>query len=252
MKDEKTLFLLGGHDLEMKVIKEVLEREGVAFVDHNLSWGAKLSSYRKEIREAEKNGRDIYGIELEEDMPRPLRYHRIDHHNALYTKPSSIEQVCALLGLQPTRLQLLVAANDKGYIPALRAMGATPAEIGDIREQDRRLSGCGPADEANIFASFELKKLEKEEAFMFVAETATSKFAPFIDSHYYEKALYLLAGPENEEGLREVQLSGYRAMTWLDTFKKLCPSYWYGGGNNGFIGGYMTTDKFTELKNMFR
>ena len=248
-KEKNAIFLLGGHDLEMEAIKQTLEREGIAFADHNLNWGAQLSSYRKEIAEAIEKGQEIYGIELEEDMPLPKRYYRIDHHNGFSANPSSIEQVCELLGIQPTRLELLIAANDKGYIPALRAAGATSAEIADIRKADRRLSGCTDKDEANIFAPF---KVYTSNNVIFVAETATSKFAPFIDSHFCESALYLVAGPEGPQGTREVQLSGHRAMKWLDTFKLMCPGCWYGGGRDGFIGGYMTTNKFTELKEMFR
>ena len=45
------LFLLGGHDLEMLTIRDVLDTYGCVYVDHQLQWdNAKLSSYWSEIK----------------------------------------------------------------------------------------------------------------------------------------------------------------------------------------------------------
>ena len=39
------IFLLGGHDLEMQEIKNILAEKKLTYHDHNLKWGARLSSY---------------------------------------------------------------------------------------------------------------------------------------------------------------------------------------------------------------
>ena len=45
------LFLIGGSDLEMVTIKQLLTANGFAegqnIADHNLAWGAKLSDYQE-------------------------------------------------------------------------------------------------------------------------------------------------------------------------------------------------------------
>jgi len=73
----KMLFLLGGRDLEMVTIKDILDRHGVMYADKKLSWGAKLSEYREYL---DFDG-VIYGIELIEDREPPKNYIAIDHHN---------------------------------------------------------------------------------------------------------------------------------------------------------------------------
>ena len=47
MQIVESLFLLGGHDLEMLTIRNVLDAHGYTYVDHQLQWNnAKLSSYQ--------------------------------------------------------------------------------------------------------------------------------------------------------------------------------------------------------------
>ena len=69
------------------------------------------------------------------------RYHRIDHHNEYCHLPSSLEQVASVLGVELNRKQRLIAANDVGYIPAMKALMATDEEIAEIRREDRRAQG---------------------------------------------------------------------------------------------------------------
>ena len=51
---KKSIFLLGGQDLEMLSIKELLLKEGFVegktLFDKKLTWGAKLSSYEDEFK----------------------------------------------------------------------------------------------------------------------------------------------------------------------------------------------------------
>ena len=151
----KKLFLLGGHDLEMQEIVKLLQNQkcrqidssieempDCAYVDKNLSWGAKLSEYRDVLqRFGDRNDIIIYGIELNEDITPPSNYAAIDHHNERADRPSSLEQVAELFGVKLDRWQRLVAANDKGYIPEMKKMCATDEEIEAIREADRKAQG---------------------------------------------------------------------------------------------------------------
>lgn len=129
------LFLLGGHDLEMWTIKQMLEeRDDCAVADKQLHWdNALLSAYEEEL----SNNADfeIYGIELREDITAPDNYISIDHHNDRSGQPSSLEQVASLLGVTLTQYQQLVAANDKGYISAMMALGASKEKIDEIRKK---------------------------------------------------------------------------------------------------------------------
>ena len=68
MKKDKLFFLLGGADLEMQTIREILLENGISFADHQLQWNnAVLSSYQKELEQL-GDSRMIYGVELQEDM----------------------------------------------------------------------------------------------------------------------------------------------------------------------------------------
>ena len=115
------LFLLGGHDLEMLTIRDVLDAHGCKYADHRLRWdNARLSSYREEIaRFVKENAQGcIYGIELENDLATsPECYRSIDHHNEQSKAPSALEQVLSLLDIPMSREYGLIAANDKRYIP---------------------------------------------------------------------------------------------------------------------------------------
>lgn len=126
---EKYIFLLGGHDLEMIEIRKILESNSLKFIDKDLSWGAVLSSYQEHFNDTSF----FVGIELVRDVLQPKNYIEIDHHNDKSHLPSSIEQLAELLGIRLDRWQTLVAANDKGYIPAMLAMGASRDETREMR-----------------------------------------------------------------------------------------------------------------------
>lgn len=140
-------FFLGGADLEMATIKKLLEKEGVAYSDAGLAWGASTSKYGDEIEKVAKEGKTPVIIELAVDSKIPANTVNVDHHNENASKPASILQVCELLGVKPTREMQLVAANDSGYIPAMIEMGATKEEINSIRYKDRASQGITPEQE---------------------------------------------------------------------------------------------------------
>lgn len=169
-------FLLGGADLEMRAIRRLLKRGGDRFIDRGLAWNdAKLSAYTDLFDETT----EFVGVELYEDVDPPLYYTRIDHHNDSTDRPSSLEQLSAMLGIGLSRFETLVAANDKGYIPAIRAMGAAPREIGRIRNADRRAQGVSAAEEAQ--AEYEAAAVRRRDSGLFVVDSALEHFSPLID-----------------------------------------------------------------------
>ncbi|PHK32825.1 hypothetical protein VF13_38625, partial [Nostoc linckia z16] len=124
-------FLLGGHDLEMLTIRALLEEQRIPFSDRSLPWGASWTDYQDVIELIDQEDQLVVGVEL--GGAKPSKALLIDHHNEKAHLPSSLEQAATLLGVPLSRYQQLVSANDKGYIPAMRAIGATQAEIDHIR-----------------------------------------------------------------------------------------------------------------------
>lgn len=152
-------FFLGGADLEMAAIRDLVSRHAPGRVtDKHLAWGAATSDYADGIRAALDAKRTPVLVELTDDLPadafdRP-RCIVVDHHGprAGADRPSSLEQVFRLLGRprhEWTREHDLIAANDIGHIAAMQALDppATPAEMRDIRARDRRAQGVTEADE---------------------------------------------------------------------------------------------------------
>ena len=149
-------FCLGGRDLEMLAIRELLKRHPEFRVhDRGLSWGAKASAYLEDIRQALSSDRTPVLVELEIDLPDDIprdRLHIVDHHGPLagIDRPTSIEQIFKLLGLPHeawTRDLALIAANDRGHTTGMMRIGATLAEMLDIRRRDRAAQGITESEE---------------------------------------------------------------------------------------------------------
>ncbi|RMG68642.1 MAG: hypothetical protein D6722_11585, partial [Bacteroidetes bacterium] len=176
----ETTFLLGGMDLEMRTIKALLLRyghqPGETLFDRGLEWhNAHLSAYQDLLHRPGP----IYGIELQEDLPPPPAYHRIDHHNALAHLPSSLEQLATLLGHALSREEQLIAANDRGYIPAMQALGASPGEIAHIRRLDRQAQGVTEAEETQARADIARRR---QAGPLTLVATDLRRFSPITDA----------------------------------------------------------------------
>ena len=232
---EKKVFFLGGSDLEMQSIKELLEQEAIIYVDKELRWGAKLSSYQKELEEFKEH--TIYGIELIEDIIPPKNYHKIDHHNALSHKPSSLFQVLKLLGKKPTREQELISANDVGHIEAMKCMGATPEEIANIRKRDRQMQGVRAKEEQ--IAIEELKQIKKEHG-IYLLRTSLTHFSPIVDR--FEGRPFLIYG---EKGLTYYGDIAFLKENYKEQIEK--NQAYHGRGFFGFDGAYIEQ---VEVKKM--
>ena len=237
-------FLLGGHDLEMLTIRDVLKTHGIAYADHDLSWDkAFLSSYREEMAILQREGRDIYGIELQEDTPMPARYHSIDHHNALAQSPSSLEQVMDILSLPMDRHQALVAANDKAYIPGMLQIGATDEEIAEIRKTDRAAQGVTEEDEK--LADIAVTNNTKHIGELVVVHALSDRFSPICDRLFpYQRLLihsdntWMYSGQEAR-----------RVAKMYDDEKKGADIY-RGGGPDGYVGLAHSSHSAEEMKGM--
>jgi len=187
IRPTKYRFFLGGHDLEMLTIRDLIERHSQAIIhDRHLLWGAAASDYRREIGAALETGATPVLIELKQDLDLPPdKICIIDHHGPLagHDRPTSLEQVFALLELPQTlwtRHLALVAANDRGYIPAMKELNASPEEIRSIRLQDRQAQGITDAQEQAAVAA--LDNLEYHlDGRLAVARLPHNKTAALID-----------------------------------------------------------------------
>lgn len=173
--------MLGGHDLEMITIKRLLlangYKENENFFDKNLKWGAKLSSYQKELTKLKD--KTIYGIELIEDITIPANYIKIDHHNEYSHKEASLMQILKLLGKSPTREDNLIIANDIGHIEAMKCIRATEEEIQKIRKQEREIQGVTAKDEQQAQKDIQ-NRIEQNG--IYIIETKLKSFSPIVDN----------------------------------------------------------------------
>ncbi len=243
-KQPHNIILLGGHDLEMNAIKQMLEaRDDCIIIDKQLHWdNAYLSTYLDELSKYE--GLDIYGIELNENInPLPDNYHRIDHHNDKYHLKSSLEQIAEVFGIELSQEQVLIAANDKGYIPAMKAMGATDDDIMDIRQRDRKAQGVTDEDEHLAEQSIQENLTHYEN--IIIVKSLTNKFSPICDNLYpYEKLLIYNDSAWTYYGIGKNQL-----VYLFDEDIKQGKIY-HGGGNEGYIGakeGMFSSDEIQKL-----
>ena len=221
----RPVFLLGGYDLEMTTIRDLLLVHGYRVEDRRLEWGARLSAYADIL-----NNTDTFaGIELIEDIPLPDHYIAIDHHNLNSGKPSSLEQVANLTGVSLNRYQQLVAANDCGYIPALQNAGASPQEIDEIRKADRKAQGVTEEDE--ILAQRSIETRLTKAGNLIVIESLTPKFSCITDRLFPFNRL--LIGFENH-----FVYYGEGAQELIETYNALIAEKkaYYGGTGNGFFG----------------
>lgn len=250
MSRQKKVFLLGGNDLEMETIKSLLLQHGEIYIDKNLQWdNAKLLHYAEElIRFGDNPEYAIYGIELNEteNLYIPDNYYRIDHHNDYVQKDSSLEQVAALLSVTLNREQALIAANDKGYIPAMKALGASDEEIQRIRLADRQAQGVTEKDEDLALKALADRTTEKN---VIIVPSKTNRFSPITDRLFPFDRLLIYTSDELVYYGKGKHLL---VDLYADEIKK--GYMFHGGGKDGFIGtvrSAYTQDQIIHLKNRF-
>lgn len=251
----KYVFFLGGYDAEMVEIRNILEDHQVPFFDKNLSWGdACFSVYNDEIAGLPTDAIPVL-IELKPDVPLPVNAIIVDHHDEKASKDrkTSMEQVAELLGIELSRRQKLISANDRGHIRAMKEICATDEEIAEIRALDRKAQGVTEEDERLAEESIE-KHLEKITENAVIVNSLRNKTSPVFD-HLYDKYAHIFVftpdGEMNYSGTGEVVC---RLISIYKEKKKNTPSieFWYGGNlpENGFFGA-KTQPKIEEIECLF-
>ena len=247
MTQPNYLFLIGGSDLEMLAIKQLLTAngfiEGLQIADHNLQWGAKLSDYQTLFN----NTQTFVGIELIPDITPPLHYIEIDHHNTNSHKKSALEQIIELLEndlnlkIEFSRDLQLIAANDKGYIPGMFAMGATQEEVADIRHRDRNAQGVTEEDE--LLAMQSIRENCTYEGGLTVIKSLTTKFSAITDRMYPCEQLLIYTD-------HELNYYGEGVSKLIIAFDDLINQQkaYSGGGGNGFFGIKTESDIHFSIK----
>ena len=242
------LFLLGGADLEMQTIHDVLSREGIPFVDHNLRWdNAFLSSYKMELQSV-MDGLMVYGIELREDIMPPDYYRAIDHHNELSASPCALEQVMDILHLPMNRYENLVAANDKAYIPGMLALNASNEEIASIRRADRKAQGVTEKEEMLAEKAIACHLEMKDDLILVYA--LCSRFSPICDRLFpYDKLLIYTDSEWMYYG------EGCGRVRELFAVESSLGNLFYGGGEKGYVGvkqNVYNKDEILEMVNRIK
>ena len=258
----KKMFFLGGLDAEMVRIIEVLTSVGAEFMNKGLGWGAHASAYATEIAQATAEGKTVVLVELDNlSAPKtdwspekvavmlPEGAIVVDHHGERAGEPASILQVLKLIGAEPTRWDLLIAANDSGFIPAMLEMGATPEEVAKVRSADRNAQGITPEMEAEAERAISEAKTSGR---LTVVHMSHSKSATVTDRLHkgaggpgYDQLLVV-----SGDGEKNFFGDGKVCQLLKDKFEG-----WNGGfglgqkGENAFWGGYPDA---TELEAFIR
>jgi hypothetical protein len=157
--------------------------------------------------------------------------------------PPSIEQVAAILGITLSREQQLVAANDKGFIPAMLDMGATDEEIARIRKLDRQSQGVTANDEE--LAEQSINNHLSRDGVITIVKSLTPKFSPITD-RLFGKADKLVVYNN-----QKLVYYGQGAAKLNSHFLHLAEegATYYGGGENGYWGikeGVLSVTEITE------
>ena len=238
---EQLVFFLGGYDLEMITIRDLLAQEAPdRFYDHALLWGANASAYQDELRATLSDGWIPVLVELPDDIGLdPDTIIVVDHHGerAGKDRPTALHQVFDLLALPPerwTRWFDLVVANDSGYIPAMAALGASTEEMVRVRAADRAAQGITPeedaqgqraVDQATSMAEGRLTVVRLEHAH---TATVTDRLHTELGGPGYENLLVISPDEVNVFGPGELVAA-------LDA---AFPGGWYGGSlpDRGYWG----------------
>ena len=235
----------GGYDGEMIAIINACREAGVEVVDKHLGWGASASAYSSEIAQAVSEGKTPVLVELSLDIEVPSTSIIVDHHNENVGKPASILQVLDLLGIEPSCEQLLIAANDCGYIPAMLALGATAEEVAKVRMLDRSAQGITPEQEIEAERAIAAAEVVNGVTIVRMAHSKTATVCDRLFNLEKEQRLLILSGDGESNffgngelcKLLQGEKTGKTPEGW-DTFSNF--GGWIGGNlpTSGFWGGY--------------
>jgi hypothetical protein len=245
--EKKYVFFLGGYDAEMITIKEILDQRGLSYFDKRLKWGAALSEYKDELNGLPGENIPVF-VELRLDIPYPENAVVVDHHNERAGKnmKTSLEQVADLLGVRLNRRQQLVSANDRGHIPAMEELGASPDEINEIRGFDRRCQGVTDKDEKLAVRTIR-ENLEQLGPGAFWITNLTEKSSPVMDRLYGKfKHLFITAPSKDFSYFGTGKMIDKLESLYRDEQKSRPDIIFWKGGNLpdfGFFGANILLEK---------
>lgn len=247
-----SVFFLGGYDLEMVTIRDILMSRGQIVRDHGLAWGAKSSDYRAEITASLDTRKTPVLVELVDDLNLlPSRIIMVDHHGSQAGKEmlTSLEQIFAGLNLpqyQWSRHYALVSANDRGYIPAMLEINATKDEIQDIRPMDRKLQGITEAEEREAEAALSNLQLlaEGELTVVHLPHRKSAAICDRLDittgGNGYRNLLIICPGEIDYFGLGSVVCALAEAFPSGSWWGGALPDYGYWGSDQAEAAAVLT------------
>ena len=243
----KRIWIVPNNDLEAKTIIEMLQREGEEIFVTGQAWGASWEKLEEEIKakiaEAKQNGQEVYGVELQGDLEGAIN---VDHHtygeDDRSNPKSSIEQVAEILGVELTLDEQFVAANDKGYIPAMEKLGSElgissedlKEIIANIRMRDREMQGVTIEQEAQAQEAVERLGEIKEKRVYIQLDLPHSKTSTVTDRLYGKYDNLLITSEDGETNF-------YGTTEIIQMLNEKFPGGWSGGQldqGSGFWGGY--------------
>lgn len=241
------VFFLGGHDLEMVTIRELLKDRRVEHYDAGLHWGAKASAYAEALRIEAERGRTLVFVELELDIELPASADvvLIDHHGPLAGRdqPSALEQVARRIGIDSAefagnRWWQLVAANDRGHVRTMRSLDppATDAEVRLVRQRDLMAQGVAD-DELAAARAQAAEATQLANGRLTVARCPTNRTGLVAEMM---EPFFGGAGYENLLVIGHSQVGFYGQGSCVSRLAQLSPpaASWYGGSlpEYGFWG----------------
>ncbi len=254
-QDLEFRFFLGGYDLEMVTIRDLLKDLRVHFEDRHLSWGATLSDYSNELKRSFDIGETVVLVELKDDNTNSneLATNRvvwIDHHGPWANRPSSLEQVFQWLELSEdrwTRWFDLVVANDRGHTTGMQRINASLEEMVAVRKADRHAQGITNAQEEAGRIASENARYYKDFALTVVelphdrTATVTDVLSEDLGGPGYSRLLILAPASTHF----------YGDGATIELLRTRYPASWYGGElpERGFWGcpGPIPKDEWQTL-----
>lgn len=245
------LWIVPNNDLEAKTIINILTEQGEQYLITNQKWGASWENLEPGIKEKveetkKSNDKKIYGIELQGYCEGT---ENIDHHvygsDDRSNSKSSLEQVAEILRRKLSIDEKFVAANDKGYIPAMEILGRSlnlseseiKKYIEKTRKRDREIQGI--TDEQERQAEEVIDKIEIKSRNICIhlphSRTAT------VQDRLWGKFDNLLIISDGGE------VNFYGTTRMILELKERFPNSYYGGTLSPVgYGGYWGTDNVDE------
>ncbi len=235
---KKMAWVVPKNDLEAVVIGQLLKEGGEVVFTTAQNWGASWASLEVEILQEIEGFDTVYGVELAGAAP--ANGVNVDHHiyegDDRYRPESSLEQVAEILGVSLDQYQLMVAANDRDYIPGMQQQGAILGMdeeaiqkiVKKVRSQERMVQGITPEEEAVAEEAMATKEVLAPRTFL--VKMAHSKCAPVTDG-LFGKYDHLLVVSEDGE------TNYYGSL--VSEFTALVQGAWAGAA---FAGGFPSAD----------